>query len=253
MYDLIDECGKDLEKLGYTITKLDRYGLSFGTLTIEDEEEAQEYGMKIGDYFILNAPKLYDFGVDCQVYITDILAKKLGAFLKDLKIRRKDKVLIIGLGNPDIMADRLGKEVFDNITIDALSKSNNIFKFCPNIYFSTGIETVDLVEMLVKCMYIDYCIIIDSLTTNELTRLGTSFQITTTGMTPGSGVLRFNRAIDSVSTGVPCISIGVPFMVFANDLKQDSPPDLILSPKDVRNNVEIASFIIASAINEVLK
>ena len=252
MFDLIDECGKDLQSLGYTITKLDRYGVSFGTLSVDDEEKSRCLGMKIGDYFILNAPKLYDYGIDCQSYIASILSKKLASFLKDLKIRRKDKVLIIGLGNPDIMADRLGKEVFDNITIDALSKSNNIFKFCPNIYFSTGIETVDLVEMIVRCMYIDYCIIIDSLTTNELSRLGTSFQITTSGMTPGSGVLRFNRAIDSASMGVPCLSIGVPFMVFASDLKKNSPEDLILSPKDIRQNVEVASLIIASAINEVL-
>ena len=253
MYDLIDESGEDLESYGYTTKKLDKFGITIGCLAIEDEEESRKFGMKSGDYFILNAPKLYDFGIDCQVYISDILSQKLNNFLKDLKIRRKDKVLIVGLGNPDIMADRLGKEVFDGITIDAFSKSNNIFKFCSNIYFSTGIETVDLVEMIVKCMYIDYVIIIDSLTTNEITRLGTSFQISTSGMTPGSGVIRFNRSIDHESMGVPCISIGVPFMMFASDLNERSPQDLILSPKDIRENVDVVARIISNAINEVLK
>lgn len=252
MFDLIDECGKDLRAYGYTVKKLDKFGINVGSLSIEDDEE-ERYHMRPGEYFILNAPHLYDFGLDCQVYIADVLSEKLKAFMKGLKIRHKDKVLIVGLGNPDISADRLGKEVFDNITIDALSKSNNIFKFCPNIYFSTGIETVDMVEMLVKCMYIDYCIIIDSLTTNTISRLGTSFQITTSGMTAGSGVTRFNRRIDEVSMGVPCLSIGVPFMIFANDLKSSSPPDLILTPKDIRENVAIAGQIIASTINEVLK
>lgn len=252
MYDLIDECGEDLEKYGYSLKKLDKYGITIGSLSIEDDEESEKHNMKIGDYFILNAPRLYDYGIDCQVYIAGLLKEKLSSFLKDLKIRRKDKVLIVGLGNPDIMADRLGKEVFDGVNIDALSKSNNIFKFCPNIYFSTGIETVDMVEMIVKCMYIDYVIIIDSLTTNEITRLGTSFQITTSGMTAGSGVTRFNRPIDHNSMGVPCISIGVPFMIFASDLKETSPQDLILSPKDIRENVEIVASIISSAINEVL-
>ena len=253
MFDLIDECGKDLENYGYSVKKLDKYGISIGSLIIEDEEDEKDFAMKRGEYFILNCPHLYDFGIECQAYIVDILSERLKKFMKDLKIRHKDKVLIIGLGNPDVTADRLGKEVFDNVTIDVLNKTNNIYKFCPNIYFSTGIETVDMVEMLVKCMYIDYVIIIDSLTTNNTTRLGTSFQITTSGMTPGSGIARFNRSIDVSTMGVPCLSIGVPFMIFANDLNKDSPPDLVLSPKDIRENVEIAGQIIASTINEVLK
>ncbi len=253
MFDLIDECGEDLKRYGYTIKKLEKYGISVGTLSIEDEEDEENFAMKQGEYFILNCPHLYDYGIDCHVEIIDILAERLKKFMKDLKIRHKDKVLIIGLGNPEISADRLGKEVFDNVNIDVLNKSNNIYKFCPNIYFSTGIETVDMVEMLVKCMYIDYCIIIDSLTTNTATRLGTSFQITTSGMTPGSGIARFKRSIDERSMGVPCISIGVPFMIFATDLKEGSPEDLVLSPKDIRENVKIAGQIIARTINEVLK
>ena len=161
--------------------------------------------------------------------------------------------LIVGLGNPDIMSDRLGKVVFDNVEIKPLKKDNNIFKFCPNIYFSTGIETIDMVGMFVKGMEIDYILLIDSLTTNDISRLGTSFQITTSGMTPGSGVNRFGKKINEASMGVVCISIGIPFMIFANDLNADSPEDLLLSPKDIKEHIERAGFIIASAINEVLK
>ncbi len=252
MYDLIDECGEDLTRYGYSIKHLDKFGITTASLTIEDDEEGERRGMREGDYFILNAPHLYDYGIECQAYISSLLSKKLSSMLKDLKIRKKDKVLIVGLGNPDIMADKLGKEVFDGIKIDALSKTNNIFKFCPNIYFSTGIESVDHVEMLVRCMYIDYLLIIDSLTTNNVSRLGTSFQITTSGMTAGSGVVRFNRRIDEKSMGVPCLSIGVPFMIFASTLNDKISQDLLLSPKDIRENIEIAGGIIANAINEVL-
>ncbi len=249
MYDLIDECGKDLESVGYNINKLDRFGISTGYMNVEEKED----DMSEGEYFILNCPRLYDYGIDCQAFIAQTLSERLKKFMKNLRLRHKDKVLIVCLGNPEIAADRLGKEVFDNITIDALNKSNNIYKFCPNIFFATGIETVDMVEMLVKCMYIDYVIIIDSLTTNNPRRLGCSFQITTSGMTPGSGVARFSRRIDQNSMGVPSLSIGVPFMIFASDLSEDSPQDLVLSPKDIRDNVSIAGQIIASAINEVLK
>ena len=249
MYDLIDECGKDLESVGYTVKKLEKFGISTGILNVEDEES----DMREGEYFILNCPRLYDYGIDCHAFISENLSEHLKKFMKNLRLRHKDKVLIVCLGNPDIAADRLGKEVFDNITIDALNKANNIYKFCPNIFFSTGIETVDMVEMLVKCMYIDYCIIIDSLTTNNPKRLGCSFQITTSGMTPGSGVARISKRINQDTMGVPCLSIGVPFMIFASDLNENSPQDLVLSPKDIRENVSIAGEIIANAISEVLK
>lgn len=253
MYDLIDESGKDLKQYGYKLKKLDRFGISVATMTIESDQKSRSLGMDKGDYFILNSPHLYDYGMDANVYIINALSKVLKKFYKKLNISKDKKVLIVGLGNPDIMSDRLGKVVFDNVEIKPLKKDNNIFKFCPNIYFSTGIETIDMVGMFVKGMEIDYILLIDSLTTNDISRLGTSFQITTSGMTPGSGVNRFGKKINEASMGVVCISIGIPFMIFANDLNADSPEDLLLSPKDIKEHIERAGFIIASAINEVLK
>ena len=42
MYDLIDECGEDLEKYGYSLKKLDKYGITIGSLSIEDDEESEK-------------------------------------------------------------------------------------------------------------------------------------------------------------------------------------------------------------------
>ncbi len=253
MYDLIDESGKNLKEYGYKLKKLDKFNITIASLSIKTDEKSKILGMDKGEYFILNAPSIYEYGIECSVFIINQLIKCLKNFYKILKIKKTDKVLIVGLGNPDIMSDRLGKEVFDNISINIFKKENNIFKFCPNIYFSTGIETIDMVGMFVKGMQIDYILLIDSLTTNDISRLGTSFQITTTGMTPGSGVNRFGRKINKQSMGVKCISIGVPFMIFADELNKDSPKDLLLAPKDIKEHIEKVGFVISSAINEVLK
>ena len=71
-------------------------------------------------------------------------------------------------------------------------------------------------------------------------------------MTPGSGVNRFGKAINKKTIGANCISIGVPFMIFASSLT-NFKKDVILSPKDIKENVERAGFIIAKAITEVIK
>lgn len=253
MFDLIDECGKDLKNYGYKIKEYGKYGITIASLIIESEDKSKEIGLDLGEYYIINCPNLYDYGMDCSLTISQLLEKQIKKLLKDFNVVANKKVLIVGLGNPDIASDRLGKEVFDNIEIDVLSKNNNVYKFCPNIYFSTGIETIEMVDMFVKNLKIDFLIIIDSLTTNSLYRLGTSFQITTTGMTPGSGVNRFGKRISMESIGIPCISIGVPFMIFANELDKNYKYQLILSPKDIKENVELSGYMIANALNKSLK
>ena len=253
MFDLVDECGKDLKEYGYSVKSEGCYNITTASLLIESEEKSKKLGLDKGEYFIVNSPNLYDYGLECGHYVTKLLTKFLRKIAKGLNISNKSKVLIACLGNPDVTADRLGKAVFDEIKIDAFSKENNIFKFCPNIYFSTGIETIDMVKMLVREKNVEFVFIIDSLTTNAISRLGTSFQITTNGMTPGSGFNRFGKRINKESVNAVCLSFGVPFMIFASDLNKKSPEDLVLAPKDIKENVEFAGFIIASAINEVLK
>lgn len=252
MFDLIDECGKDLKKFGYEVKRLDRYGASFAWLEVKNDKDKQKVGLEKGEYYIFNSPFIYDFGEENIKYLSEIIAKQLNKVFKHLYVSKKSSILIIGLGNPDIAADRLGKEVFDRIEIDPLKKDNNFFKFCPNIFFSTGIDTLRLVKMFTEELNVDLVILIDALSTSNLTRLGTSFQITTSGMTPGSGVNRFGKRICKESIGVDCISIGVPFMVHSNSLS-DQDVDIILAPKDIRSNVAQAGEVISRALMEVLR
>ena len=253
MFDLIDECGQDLKRYGYAVKEMGKFNVSIAYLKIDSIYKSKKLGMGMGEYYIVNSPNLYDEGFENDSYLISHLSAKLKLLSSSLGIAQNDRILILGLGNPDIDADKLGKVVFDNLEVDALDKKNRIFKICPNIFFSTGIETFDLVKMLVKGINIDAVIIIDSLTTSSLSRLGTSFQINTSGLTPGSGVNRFGKKIDKKSIGAKCISIGVPFMIFSSSIGDKNKVEMILSPKDVSQNVERAGFIISKAITEVFK
>ena len=253
MYDLIDECGADLEGLGYKTKTIKKFGISISSIDIKDEKDNEKLGLEKGKYYILNCPNFYDYSLNCSEYIIGLLSKQLTKLLEELNVKQKTRILIVGLGNPNIFCDRLGKEVFDKVNIDVLNKENNCFKVCPDIYFSTGIKTMDIVDILVKSLKIDIVLLIDSLMTNSISRLGCSFQITTSGITPGSGVNRFGKKISAKNIGVPCISLGVPFMILGKDLNNKSKKDLILVSKDIQNNVELIGYIFAETINNALK
>ena len=247
MYDLIDESGKDLQKLGYKVKDLGRWGFSIASLVVDNEKSRGEKDIEIGKYYILNCPNFFDYGIDCYDFIINYFLKILKESVKTNR-NQKVKVLIVGLGNPDIQADRLGKEVFDNIKISPLENENRVFKFCPNIFFLTGISTAELIKLIANRLEVDYCILIDSLTTNNIERIGCSFQFTTNGITPGSGVNRFGQKIDKDYLGVDCYCIGVPFMIFSSSFK-NGKSEKILTLKDIDDYVSACGFLIAKSLN----
>ena len=249
MFDLFDESGSDLKALGYKTVSKGKYGISHSFLSIKSDGKSKKCGLDKGEYHILTLSSEND-DLEKSLYLSSLITKILTKLFTDEKISNADSIMIVGVGNPDVDADKLGKAVFDQIEISNC-KRKNVYKFCPNIYFSTGIETVDMVKMFVKELKIDLVVLIDSLSTRFPSRLGKSYQITTSGMTPGSGVNRFGKRINKQSVGAKCIAIGVPFMLKADEINGEENNTILVS-KDVKEEIANAGFIIAKAISEVL-
>ena len=242
MFDLIDESGSDLERFGYSVIKAGKFGATIASLYVDNAKKSRELKLDKGEYYILNCPQIY-FKRKAADEASILLFEKLKTLLKPIINK---KTLIVGLGNPDIWADCLGKCVTEEIYIDPLDENNHIFKFCPNIFFSTGIGTFDMVAILAAGLKIEGVIVIDSLATRSIERLGKSIQLSSAGMTPGSGVNSLGKRICKESVGVPCFSIGVPFMIYGEDDKT------LLAPKDIHENVLIMARIIGDALNMLL-
>lgn len=251
MFDLVDECGKELEKGGYKVKSLYGGKLSHAKLVIDSKQKSKEFGLDEGEYHVFNFPSLYDDYLANAKLLQQEFVKILKKLLNAQNYKKKDGVLIVGLGNSEVECDRLGKEAFDRIDITPLNRERKIFKFCPNIFFLTGINAIDLVKMLVEKFNITLVLLIDSLTTGNLSRLGTSFQVTTSGITPGSGVNRFGKKIAKEEICAKTISIGVPFMINSSSFVKGS--DIFLCSKDISSNIALAGRIIAESVNEVLK
>lgn len=253
MIDLIDESAEDLERYGYKTEKYDRYGLICSHLSINNKKEVEETGFDKGDYYIFNCPLIFDLDNECWDYYTSKIYDKFKNMVKKSKINKNDKVLIVGLGNPDIMADSLGNRVSSKVEIKAYKKENRVLKICPNIFSNTGINAYDIIRILIEVFDISAVFLIDSLTTSNINRFGTSIQINSAGLTPGSAMNNFGKKISKETLGVPCFSIGVPLMMIAKDLCEDSPDSLVIAPKDIDENLDTLSYIISNVINKILK
>lgn len=249
MIDLIDECAEDLQKLGYEHVECGKHSLSIGKIDVDSDAKAKRLGFDKGSYMIFNCPLIHKLGEECAEYVSIEVGKGLKKLFRKHKLSKKSRVLIVGLGNPQILADALGSKVLSCIDLDVFRRASRVFKFEPNIFYNTGINSFDIIHMLALWLDVDLLVVIDSLATNSLSRLTTSIQINDAGMTPASAVNNFGKKICSDSLGVPCISIGIPTMLINS---KNAAKDIILTPKDIRAELNSLAKILAKALSFIV-
>ena len=133
---------------------------------------------------------------------------------------------------------------------------------------------------VVKTINPDIVIVIDSLMSQSIDRIGCSIQLGNTGIVPGAGVRNKRMAINQETLNIPVIAIGVPTVVdvatitnFTIDkLEQDSKikvnfdrqnsykmlaevlntENYIVTPKEIDEIIQKVSEIISSALNVAL-
>ena len=86
----------------------------------------------------------------------------------------------------------------------------------------TGMETVEIIRGVVKETNPDFIIAIDALAARNSRRLNRTIQVADTGIHPGSGVGNQRNAITKETVGIPVIAIGVPTVVDAATIVNDT-------------------------------
>ncbi len=189
------------------------------------------------------------------------VAKEIARSITELTDARD--CLIVGLGNPDMTADSLGKRVLDRVLITRhLSAGKDVpvlGGICPNVLGVTGIESYDIVKGVADRIKPGCVIAVDSLAGATVGRIASAFQISDAGITPGSGVSNHRARLDKKSLGCQVLSLGVPLVVYASTLIEDATngsadydPEigsLIVTPKDIDLYVSSCADIIARAVN----
>ena len=97
-------------------------------------------------------------------------------------------------------------------------KKYHLTSFCAlaaGVLAQTGMESGEVIKSVVEELHPDIVIAIDALASRSTERLGTTVQITDTGIYPGAGIGNNRQALNKETLGVPVIAVGVPTVVDA--------------------------------------
>jgi len=207
------------------------------TVKIETENGAKVMGKPVGTYITMEAPNMAVPDEDYHREISVELMKFLSRFMKGDK--EDYSVLVVGLGNRKVTPDALGPYVVDNLNITrhivkeygkyAMGEEHVrlVSAIVPGVMGQTGMETVEIIRGVVQETKPDFIIAIDALAARSSKRLNRTIQIADTGINPGSGVGNHRNAITQETVGVPVVAIGVPTVVDAATIVNDTMENFI--------------------------
>lgn len=205
------------------------------TVIVETENGAKALGKPVGTYITMEAPNMSASDADYHREISEALAQHL----KRLIGARCSSALVVGLGNRDVTPDALGPDVVNNLYITRhmireygrmttnLESAAEISAIIPGVMAQTGMETLEIIRGVVTETKPDLVIAIDALAARSTRRLNRTIQITDTGINPGSGVGNHRNAINQETLGVPVIAVGVPTVVDAATIVNDTMEELV--------------------------
>ncbi len=214
-------------------------GLVISTVVIETENGAKQMNKPKGTYITIEAEEMAEEDEGYHREISEQLAK----VIKRLIPKKKEdyEVLVVGLGNREVTPDSLGPRVVDNLFITrhvikeygkyafGREKIPHISSIVPGVMAQTGMESLEIIHGIIKETKPDFIIVIDALAARSTRRLNRTIQVTDTGINPGSGVGNHRHGLDEKSLGIPVISIGVPTVVDAATIVNDTMSNLIMA------------------------
>lgn len=208
------------------------------TVRIETENGAKTMGKPVGTYLTLEAPNMAASDEGYHREISETLAGFLEKYMKDGK-GKEYSVLVVGLGNREVTPDALGPYVVDQLNITrhivqeygryAVEKDGSriVSAIVPGVMAQTGMETAEIVQGIVKETHPDMIIVIDALAARSTRRLNRTIQISDAGIHPGAGVGNHRSEITKDTMGIPVLAIGVPTVVDAATIVNDTMENFI--------------------------
>ncbi len=254
-------------------------------IQVTNETAAKKLNKLMGKYITIDAPQLTDRPLDLFEAVSVRVSEELQKLTEN--IPNDAQVLVVGLGNRRITPDSLGPQVAEKVFVTRHVKQyvpeafeyplRSVSAVAPGVLGATGIETLEVIRGIVERVKPDVIIAIDSLASRRAARISTTIQISDTGISPGSGVGNLQAGLNKESLGVPVIAIGVPLVVRAATITQDTISliaeetglhndedklkelaekvsdeklgSMIVTPKDIDTIINDMSGIVAKAIN----
>ncbi|WP_238915183.1 GPR endopeptidase [Clostridium sp. YIM B02555] len=218
---------KDLD--GIEVIEESEDDISVTTVKVKNEDGAQKIGKPKGDYITIDIPSFTAYDGDTMDRVSKVLAEVLERLIK---VDVKKNALIVGLGNWQVTPDALGPKVAEKIMVtrhlqtvmpEAIDDSvRPVSSIAPGVLGITGIETVEIIKGVVEKTKPELVICVDALAARKVQRVNATIQISNTGISPGAGVGNNRKQINEENLGVKVIAIGVPTVVDAITIANDT-------------------------------
>ncbi len=241
-------------------------GIAVETVRILDEHGAGAIGKPPGTYISIAPGDVRGRGEFETA--AGVIASRLRRLLN---LGDGDCVLLCGLGNAAIAADRIGPGAAEHTlaTRHLLRAMPEDFGFlrpvcvtAPGVLGTTGVESGELTAALVESVSPAAVIAVDALAARDAARLCRTVQLADTGIVPGSGVGNARAELSRRTLGVPVIAIGVPTVIDAATLAADLLPDdggerpalsgMMVTPRDIDREAALLSKLIGYGVNLAL-
>lgn len=207
---------------------------------VETENGAKVMGKPVGVYLTLEAPNLAvpdeDYHREISLKLAEYLKELIG---KEMLEREELSVLVIGLGNREVTPDALGPYVAEQVCVTrhivkeygkyamGMEHVKSVSAVVPGVMGQTGMESQEIVKGIVKETEPDLVIAVDALAARNSRRLNRTIQIADIGIHPGSGVGNHRNGLTRETMGIPVIAIGVPTVVDAATIVNDTMENFI--------------------------
>ena len=251
---------------------------------IHTPQAAKRLGKAEGTYWTMTHPELPVLTAQERIGVAREVAQVLRLMLPP-----KGDVLVLGLGNRRMTADALGDRVVSGVLVTRHLKEwteqpggtealRSVCAMSPGVLGVTGMETAELAMGLVERLKPAAVLVVDALAAMETDHIGTTIQLTDTGIRPGSGVGNHRAGITADTLHVPVIAMGIPMVVYSSTIVRDAlrgilsaessdedahrmaeqltagvKGDLVVTPRNIDELVAGLSDMLALAINSALQ
>ncbi len=235
-------------------------------IKITDEEGARSIGRPIGTYHTLNTGRMDLLSEEVIYDVQDEIARKLCEMTDNIGVL-PERILVVGLGNKNLSPDALGPKAceiisptlhikeFDEDMFSSLSCSE-IAVIIPGVSADTGLDALEVVRGVARRIIPDIIIAIDALASHSAKRLGSTVQISDTGIFPGSGVGNHRQPFNEKTLSTPIISIGIPTVIDTRALVSEDITgefeggSMLVAPREIDEITTVGAKIIGGSINQ---
>ena len=250
---------------GITKEEFFKGDLRVSRISVTDPNASQILEKPMGNYVTVSCEKGFDSMPDKVSLCSETLCCELRRLVGKFKTP-----LVVGLGNEAITPDSLGvlvsRKIFPTRPIKKLAPElyseamNEVAVIATGVTGNTGLESAEIVRALCEKISPDVVFVIDALACSEISNLGSSIQLTDTGISPGSGVNNARAELSQNTLGCKVIAVGMPTVIdmqtavfqISDAHNQDKKfASMMVTPRNIDFIVKNGSTIIQTALNKL--